>query len=111
MAMKVSKDALSSDEFRELAERISKYVDLRGCRTEKCINNRIKSKNSKKLNILVEHGFAFHLLLESWLSPHPVYKEILGMDDEEYNRLIEEKEKAEIRLKELKELLQKGYLI
>ena len=87
MAMKVSKDAMSSDEFRELAERISKYVDLRGCRTEKCINNRIKSKNSKKLNILVEHGFAFRLLLESWLSPHPVYKEILGMDDEEYNRV------------------------
>lgn len=66
MGMKVSKNAMTPNEIRELAERISKYVDLRGCRTEKCINNRIKSKNSKKLNILVEHGFAFRLLLESW---------------------------------------------
>jgi len=56
---------------------------LRGCGTEKCINNRIKKKNSKKLNNLVDHGYAFRLLLESWLSPHPVYKEIIGMDNEE----------------------------
>lgn len=91
----MKKDAMTSADFRKLAERMSKYFDLRGCETEKCINNRIKRKNSKKLNILVEHGFAFRLLLESWLNPHPVYKEILGMSDEEYNALIEEKRKAD----------------
>ena len=95
--MKVSKNAMTSDEFRALAERIPKYVDLRGCRTEECINKRIRSKNSKKLNILVEHGFAFRLLLESWLNPHPVYKKILGMDDEEYNMLIKENRDDERR--------------
>jgi hypothetical protein len=99
--MKVSKKAMSSDEFRELAERISKYVDFRGCTTEKCINDRIKIKKSKKMNILVEHGFAFRLLLESWINPHPVYKEILGMDDEEYNRFVEEKVEADNELRKM----------
>lgn len=47
--MKVSKNAMTSAEFRNLAEHISKYVDLRGCRSEKCINNRFKRINSKKL--------------------------------------------------------------
>jgi len=93
--MKVSKNAMTSDEFRKFAKRMSKYFDLRGCRTEKCINNRIKRKKSKKLNVLVEHGFAFRLLLESWLNPHPVYKKILGMDDEEYNLLKKEKRDSE----------------
>jgi len=90
--MKVSKDARTPEEFRKYAKRMSKYFDLRGCRTEKCINNRIKkSAKSKKLLTLVEHGFASHLLLEAYWNPHPVYKEILGMDDEEYNILIKEK--------------------
>ena len=99
--MKLSKDAWTPEEFRNHAQRMSKYFDLRGCKTEKCINNRIKSKNSKKLNILVEHGFASRLLLESWVNPHPVYKEILGMRDEEYNILIKEKRKVDKILKKL----------
>ncbi len=93
--MKVSKNAWSSEEFRKFAERMSKYFDLRGCSTEKSINNRIKRKNSKKLNVLVERGFAFRLLLESCLNPHPVYKEILGMGDEEYYLLIKDKRDSE----------------
>ena len=93
--MNVSKNAWSEEKFRKFAETMSKYYDLRGCRTEKCINNRIKRKYSKKLNVLVERGFAFRLLLESWLNPHPVYKKILGMDDWEYNLLIEEKRDAD----------------
>jgi hypothetical protein len=94
MGIKVSKDAISEVEFRKLVNRI-KYINLKGCRTEMCINDRIRRINSKELNILVEHGFAFRLLLESWLNPHPVYKKILGMDDEEYNRLIKEKRDSE----------------
>lgn len=97
--MKVSKNAWSSEEFRKFAERMSKYFNLRGCETEKCINTRIKSKNSKKLNVLVKHGFAFRLLLESWLNPHPVYKKILGMDDETYNMYLDEKREADKRIR------------
>lgn len=77
---------------------MSKYFDLRGCRTEKCINERIRRKKSAKLNGLIKSGFAFRLLLESWLNPHPIYKEILGMDDDVYNMWLEEKEKAESSL-------------
>ena len=99
--MKVSKGARTPEEFRAFAEHMSKYIDLRGCRTEKCIDNRIKRINSRKLNTLVEHGFAFRLLLESWLNPHPIYKEILGIDDEEYNILIEEKRKVDKEYKKI----------
>jgi len=59
------KRTMSSEDFRRLAERISKYVDLRGCETERCINRRIRSKNSPKLNNLIEHGFAYRLIIES----------------------------------------------
>jgi len=97
--MKVSKNAWSEEKFRKFAETMSKYYDLRGCRTEKCINNRIKRKKSKPLNVLVEHGFADRLLHEAEWNPHPVYKEILGMDDEEYNVLIELKRKEMGKLK------------
>ena len=99
MDMKVRKDARTPEEFRKYAKRMSKYFDLRGCRTEKCINNRIKRKKSKPLNVLVEHGFADRLLHEAEWNPHPVYKEILGMDDEEYNVLIELKRKEMGKLK------------
>lgn len=101
MAMKVGKEAMPPEKFRKFAKRMSKYVDLRGCRTEKCINERIRRINSSKLNGLIKSGFAFRLLLESWINPHPVYKEILGMDDEEYNILIEEKKKVEKDLKDI----------
>ena len=101
MDIKVSSDAMSPDEFREFAKRMSQYIDLRGCKTEKCINERIRSKNSAKLYGLIKAGFAFRLLLDSWLHPHPVYKEILGMDDEEYNDLIEEKRKADNESKKI----------
>lgn len=84
---------MTSEAYRKFAKRMSKYFDLRGCRTEECINKRISSKKSKKLNVLVEHGFAFRLLFEAYWNPHPFYKEILGMDDEEYNILIESKRK------------------
>lgn len=73
---------------------MSKYVDLRGCDTEECINERISRKKSAKLNSLIKSGFAFRLLLESWLNPHPVYKEILGMDDDVYNMWLEENKEA-----------------
>ena len=78
---------------------------MRGCDTEECINNRIRRKKSKKLNILVEHGYAFRLLLESWLHPHPDYKEILGMDDVVYEEWVRERKKQESdeELKEIKE--------
>ena len=89
--MKVSKDGMSPDEFREHAERMSQYIDFRGCETEKCIKERIRSKNSVKLNGLIKAGFPFRLIIESRQNPHPVYKKILGMDDEEYNRLVKEK--------------------
>jgi len=105
MAMKVSKGAMPPDKFRESAKRMSKYVDLRGCRTEKCINERIRRINSPKLNGLIKSGFASRLLLESCHNPHPVYKEILGMDDDVYDMWIEDKKKAEKRLKKLRKLL------
>jgi len=89
---------MSPDEFRREAERLSKYFDLRGCKTEKCINERIKSKKSANLDGLIKAGFASRLIIESIHNPHPVYKEILGMDDEEYNWLIEEKKKANSEL-------------
>ena len=73
MGVKVSKDARTPEEFRKYAERMSKYFDLRGCTTEKCINDRIKRINSPKLNVLVEHRFAYHLLLEANWNPHHVY--------------------------------------
>ena len=40
MDMKVSKDARTPEEFRKYAKRMSKYFDLRGCRTEKCARAR-----------------------------------------------------------------------
>ena len=92
MDIKVSEDAKSSDEFRKLAKRISKYVDFRGCRTEECIKNRMISKNSKYLNNLVEHDFALHLFLEARLTPHRDYQKMLGMDNETYNNFIKEKQ-------------------
>ena len=74
---------MSAEDFLKEAERLSKYFDIRGCETERCINRRIRRKKSPKLNILIEHGFAFRLLLESWLNPHPIYKKMLDIDDEE----------------------------
>ena len=93
--VKVSENAQTPEEFRDFAKRMSKYFNLRGCRTEECINRRIRSKNSKKLNILVEYRFAFRLITESWINPHPIYKDILGMDNEEYDRYVKEKEEAD----------------
>ena len=49
---------------------------------------------SDTFHYLLDIKCAYRLVLESFLNPHPVYKEILGMDDEEYNILIEEKRKA-----------------
>lgn len=103
MDMKVSSGAMSPDEFREFTERMSQYIDLRDCKTEKFINERIKSKNSAKLNSLIKAGFAFRLLLESWLHPHSIYKKILGIDEEEYNELIKEKRKTDSEFKKKKD--------
>ena len=72
--MKVSKDAMTPDEFREHAKRMSKYIDFRGCKTKKCIKERIRSKKSKRLNNLLKGNFAFHLLIQAWINPHPVFK-------------------------------------
>ena len=114
--------------FRELVERISKYVNFNGCESEEEIEDKIKEiikmyedrykntppvfqkdrarfqRSARRWRDLLK-GFAFRLLLESWLNPHPVYKEILGMDDDVYNLWIEEKKKAEIELKKLKKLI------
>ena len=46
---------MSPDEFRNEAERLSQYFDLRGCKSEKCINERIKSKNSPNLDARAQH--------------------------------------------------------
>ena len=86
-----NKRAMPSEKFLKLAERISNYVDFRGCGTERCINRRIRRKNSQKLNHLINAGFAFRLWLESWINPHPIYKEMLGISDGDYNKLLEEK--------------------
>ena len=61
--MKVRKDGMSPDEFREHAERMSQYIDLRGCKSENCIKERIRSKNLAKLNGLIKAGFAFRLYI------------------------------------------------
>jgi len=98
MGMKSRINAMSPDEFRKHAERMSKYFDLRGCQTPECINKRIKSKNSPNLDSLIKAGFASRLIIESIHNPHPVYKKILGMSDEEYNWLIEEKKKVDSEL-------------
>ena len=50
MGMKSRINAMSPDEFRKEAERLSQYFDLRGCETKECINKRIMSKNSANLN-------------------------------------------------------------
>jgi hypothetical protein len=94
--------AMPSDKFRRLAERISKYVDFRGCETEKCINKRIRRKKSPKLNNLIKAGFAYRLLIESWISPHPVYKKILDISDEDCDALIEEERQTRRELKKWK---------
>ena len=65
------KRAMPSEDFRRLAERIGKYVDFRGCRTERCINRRIRQKNSPILNNLIKAGFANRLVIESWINPLP----------------------------------------
>ena len=46
--MKVSEDAMTSEEFRKLAEHISKYINFRGCRSVKCIRERFARVNSKR---------------------------------------------------------------
>ena len=92
---------MSSEDFRKLAERISKYVDFRGCETEECINKRIRRKKSLKLNRLIKANFAYRLLIESWFNPHPVYKKMLDMSDEEYDTWVEEKKESMKRLKGL----------
>lgn len=54
--------------------------------------------NRPHLDGLIKGGFAPRFIIESMHNPHPVYKEILGMDDEEYNILIEKKKKADSEL-------------
>ena len=88
MDMKVSIDAMTADEFRELAKHISTYISLRGCMDEECIKKRFKRKNSKRLNNLHPNRYARRIITESWLNPHPTYQEILGMNDEEYANWI-----------------------
>jgi len=99
--MGVVQDTVPPEKFRELTERISKYVDFRGCRTEECIEEKIRRRNSTKLNGLLKAGFPLRLLIESLINPHPVYKEILGIDEQEYNELVEEKRRSEKNLIEI----------
>ena len=97
-----SKPAMSSEDFFNLAVRISNYVDFWGCETVRCLNRRIRRKNSRKLNYLIKAGFAFRLWLESWINPHPIYKEILGISDEDYKMLLEEKRESDRRIRKWK---------
>ena len=96
------KRSMSSNDFLKFSERISKYVDFRGCETERCIKNRIRQRNSTKLNSLINAGFPFRLMIESWINPHPIYKEILDIDDEEYEWLVDEKIEIDKRLRKWK---------
>ncbi len=75
---------MSQEDFRKLVKRIS-YVDLKGCRTEECINDRLRRINSSKLNVLLKCGFASRFMDESVFFPHPLYQKMLGMSDEEYD--------------------------
>ena len=99
--MRVSPDAMDAEEFRRLAVRISKYVNFRGCRSAESVNKRIRKRNSKQLNYLADHGFGWRLSIESWINPHPDYKRILGIDDDEYESLVEEAEESKNRLRRL----------
>jgi len=40
MVMKVSKDAMPEEKFRALVERISKYINFKGCESEKEIEDK-----------------------------------------------------------------------
>lgn len=113
--MKVSKDAMPEEKFRERVEGISKYFNFKGCESVEEIEDEIKEiikmyedryentppvfkkdrakfqREARRWKGRLKVGFAFRLWLESWLNPHPIYKEILGMDDEEYDMWVEEK--------------------
>jgi hypothetical protein len=103
--MRVSSTAMSSEEFRALAVRISKYVDFTGCDTIESVTSRIKAKKSKKLDYLADRGFGWRLMLEKWINPHPDYKKILGIDDDEYESLVEEAEESKTGMREFYSLL------
>jgi hypothetical protein len=121
MDIEVRKDAMPEEKFRAVVERISKYIHFKGCETEEEIEDKLKEKikmyeyryentssspeffkqrarlraSINRWRGLLKAGFAFRLSLESWLHPHPVYKEILGTDDDIYNMWMEDKEEVD----------------
>jgi len=125
MGVKVNKDAMSVEEFRALVKRLSKYHNFHGCESVEDIEDKIREKikmyedkyentppvfkkaraqfkrSAKRWRRWLKGGLAFRLQLESWINPHPVYKEILGMDDEIYNDYVEKKKKSDKELKEM----------
>ena len=90
----------------EIAEKMKKIIkndkDMYKKTNPVFKSDRAKFKRSAKwLRGLLKVDFPYRLFLESWIHPHPIYKKILGMDDEYYNWLIEEKKKADRRIKEI----------
>ena len=120
MDIKVSIDAMSSEEFLKLFERVSKSIIFYGCRTEECINERIKEalkyrkeqykkattgaeikeirKSITNLKTLLKFGFAFRTIIEAWTEPNSIYIEKLGFTDEECKELFKEKKESDKRL-------------
>jgi hypothetical protein len=44
-------------------------------------------------------------MLEAWLNPHPDYKRILGMDDDEYESLVDEAEDSKESMHEFDSIM------
>jgi hypothetical protein len=106
--MKVSENAMSSDEFREMFIRVTNSIILWGCGvskdTEACIKRRIKEalafrqeqyenaesveekqrikKAIRNLKALISGGFAWRAALNHWIDSDPIYRERLGHPDD-----------------------------
>lgn len=93
--MRKSITNMSPVEFRKFAKRMSKYIDLKGCESEECIRNRIRCTKSRYLRGLLKSSFPYKMIIQSCINPHPVYKEILDIHEDDYNRLVKEKRESE----------------
>ena len=116
--MKKGKNRRSLEEFRKLIERISPFISFKGCESEEDIENKLKEyikelkdryKNTnpvfKKERAKLKRSIGrwkgllkivpFNLWYHSWINPHPIYKEILGMHDDIYDMHVEEKKRVD----------------
>lgn len=93
IVLNVSERAMSSEEFRKLAIRITKYVDFKGCgMNEKKLTRRLLDKHSDNLTRLAEAGFGWRLEFEARWFPHEDYKKILGISDDDYQHYLDDYE-------------------